>query len=369
MNYFIDFEATQFSNEIISIGCIREDGKRFYSLCQPVKGKLTSFITNLTGITQEMICDAASVDEAFSKFHDWLMDDESTESSTFYTWGSNDRQFVQSTYNTASAMKAKMTLSYLYYSIKDYSGIFSKLLGQNNHMSLINAYHIINPEYSQTHNALDDANMLYEIWKAIQRNEIPIKNIKLVDASCIEASELLIKPLIEKSYTACNFDIGTVCIVTRKTHYPIKTFPRLKDAYDWLWNTKMTSKQREKRDYDKYKNNFIESVLHGKFMMDCNWRICIDSQQYCYCEDDHIIRTSIPIKWKDCNLESGMIAYISNQGNCKQIFTDKDSAIDWLLKWDENFGLELNRMQIEKDLDMAIVTHRKYRGGKWVTVN
>ena len=26
MNYFIDFEATQFSNDIISIGCIDENG-------------------------------------------------------------------------------------------------------------------------------------------------------------------------------------------------------------------------------------------------------------------------------------------------------------------------------------------------------
>lgn len=29
MKYFIDFEATQFSQEIISVGCIREDGQTF----------------------------------------------------------------------------------------------------------------------------------------------------------------------------------------------------------------------------------------------------------------------------------------------------------------------------------------------------
>ena len=32
MKYFIDFEATQFSQEIISIVCYREDGEMFYSL-------------------------------------------------------------------------------------------------------------------------------------------------------------------------------------------------------------------------------------------------------------------------------------------------------------------------------------------------
>ena len=29
MDYFIDFEATQFSGEIISIGCVDENGKEF----------------------------------------------------------------------------------------------------------------------------------------------------------------------------------------------------------------------------------------------------------------------------------------------------------------------------------------------------
>lgn len=36
MKYFVDFEATQFAGEIISIGCVREDGKTFYSLVAPV---------------------------------------------------------------------------------------------------------------------------------------------------------------------------------------------------------------------------------------------------------------------------------------------------------------------------------------------
>ena len=62
MNYFIDFEATQFSNDIISIGCIDENGEEFYSLINPGEGKLTSFITELTGITDEMLNKADSLD-------------------------------------------------------------------------------------------------------------------------------------------------------------------------------------------------------------------------------------------------------------------------------------------------------------------
>lgn len=42
MKYFIDFEATQFSQEIISIGCIREDGQTFSSR------KLSRVVTTTT---------------------------------------------------------------------------------------------------------------------------------------------------------------------------------------------------------------------------------------------------------------------------------------------------------------------------------
>ena len=46
MNFYIDFEANQFSDRIISIGCVSESNKTFYTLVKPCKDKekLTSFI-------------------------------------------------------------------------------------------------------------------------------------------------------------------------------------------------------------------------------------------------------------------------------------------------------------------------------------
>ena len=53
MRYFIDFEASQFAEEIISVGCVDESGRSFYSLVRPKKPKkVTDFITKLTGITR-----------------------------------------------------------------------------------------------------------------------------------------------------------------------------------------------------------------------------------------------------------------------------------------------------------------------------
>ena len=67
MNFYVDFEATQFSNRIISIGCTNELGEKFETLVKPVNGdKINKFITDLTGITPEMVENAPTADEAFN---------------------------------------------------------------------------------------------------------------------------------------------------------------------------------------------------------------------------------------------------------------------------------------------------------------
>lgn len=88
MKYFIDFEATQFSEEIISVGCKREDGETFYALVRPVEGKITPFITNLTGITAEMVEEAMSPDTVFEMFYDWAFKD-ANEMPEGYVWIKN----------------------------------------------------------------------------------------------------------------------------------------------------------------------------------------------------------------------------------------------------------------------------------------
>ena len=73
MRYFIDFEATQYSDRIISVGCVREDGAAFHSLVNPNR-QLTDFIISLTGITQEMVDAAPSADEVFSDLFNFVKD-------------------------------------------------------------------------------------------------------------------------------------------------------------------------------------------------------------------------------------------------------------------------------------------------------
>ena len=103
MKYFIDFEATQFSEEIISVGCIREDGETFYSLVAPIEGKITPFITNLTGITAEMLQDAMSPDHVFESFYDWAFANDDTPD--FFVWGNSDIDFLRHTLDAQNLVK------------------------------------------------------------------------------------------------------------------------------------------------------------------------------------------------------------------------------------------------------------------------
>ena len=72
MEYFLDFEGTQFSHRIISIGAVCENGHSFYSLVKPEsKYKISKMITELTGITIEDIDNAKGAIEVFNEFYNW----------------------------------------------------------------------------------------------------------------------------------------------------------------------------------------------------------------------------------------------------------------------------------------------------------
>ena len=70
MRFFIDLEALQFSGRIISLGCVADNGETFYTLMKPSKSKerVNQFITNLTGITNEMLETAPTSEDAFTDF-------------------------------------------------------------------------------------------------------------------------------------------------------------------------------------------------------------------------------------------------------------------------------------------------------------
>lgn len=171
MKYFIDLEATQFSNEIISIGCVREDGETFYSLVNVAKNKMTNFITELTGITKEDVSTAPSSDEVFTEFYDWIIPDESKVQ--FFCYGNADLGFIRKNLNKATTVKAQMALSVLALHLIDYSKCVERHFGLIKAISLkkVLAYYRQVDEIEQNHNALEDALFLKEIYDRINEEE------------------------------------------------------------------------------------------------------------------------------------------------------------------------------------------------------
>ncbi|MBQ6478515.1 MAG: 3'-5' exoribonuclease [Erysipelotrichaceae bacterium] len=171
MKYYIDFEATESRHEIISIGCIREDGEEFYSLVYS-DDPVTPKIEELTGISQEDVNEAPSSKEVFESFYDWCSKNE--EVPEFINYGSSDVDFVYSTYLNASSIKEASILSFLYMNMYDCSEDLKQFFYANKTISLEKLGKYFNKDMDdQNHNALDDAKLLkmvYDKMKTGDRN-------------------------------------------------------------------------------------------------------------------------------------------------------------------------------------------------------
>lgn len=163
MKFYLDFEATRFSNRIISIGCVAENGKTFYSLVKPgKKKKVDKFITELTGITNEMLENAPSADRVFSKLADWFEENSSGIAPEFYCYGDSDAIFIQHTLADMEDTKACLCAMAIAGNLIDYAGVVKKFFVSPNDMALRKVYMLIQAkqELVQKHDALEDALML-----------------------------------------------------------------------------------------------------------------------------------------------------------------------------------------------------------------
>lgn len=192
MNYYIDFEAAKYVEEIISVGVVREDGKTFYSLVKPKDGKITNIITELTGLTEEKLNNAPNSEEVFEKLYDWIFDKLEDNYPNFYTWGDRDVEYTRHTFKRTNSFKARFILGYMSGSIRDFSREICRKLKVSN-IKMVKFYSCLNKQDNlQNHNSLDDAIMLYNIalelqkdfdWTAARNFLFPsMEHIKIEDA-------------------------------------------------------------------------------------------------------------------------------------------------------------------------------------------
>lgn len=266
MKYFIDFEATQFSEEIISVGCKREDGETFYALVRPVEGKITPFITNLTGITAEMVEEAMSPDTVFEMFYDWAFKD-ANEMPDFFVWGNSDIDFLRHTFRRTTSMKARIAIGYMCGSIIDFAKRFCKRIKAGT-CALIKAYNtLIDGEAIQTHNALDDAVMLSEVYNAVITMPIEKLRKKMNGIASVNSPSL---PKWDQS----NFQTGTICIVNKKkvaTHH----FDDINAAVEWIIANKIQEDRRETVNKKNTAQRIRRACRNKQPYFSCSWR-CVE---------------------------------------------------------------------------------------------
>lgn len=189
MQYFIDFEATQFSERIISIGCIAANGETFKTLVKPVtkKDKVNDFITQLTGITNEMLATAPTANEAFNAFFDFVLENKDDDAPEYYCYGNSDKQFIERTVSHMTDTRAVTFARALQHSLQDYSVNVKTHFQVNTEIGLRKAYILIqNEEIEQRHDALEDARMLYAVARNLKTCSPKEAVVKLASIKKVE---------------------------------------------------------------------------------------------------------------------------------------------------------------------------------------
>lgn len=188
MNYYLDFEATRFSNRIISIGCVAETGETFSTLVKPVnKAKVDKFITELTGITNEMLETAPTADAAFLDLYHFIME-TCTDGAppTYYAYGNSDADFIRHTIKYMTNPISCICAQAIQGNLVDYAETVKKFFGAKSDLALRKIYMLIKSqqEFVQNHDALEDAKMLQTVVEQLHNKCKPAdKNIILNMAS------------------------------------------------------------------------------------------------------------------------------------------------------------------------------------------
>ena len=239
MNFFIDFEATQFSNGIISVGCCSEDDGLFYSLVYTAH-KITPFIIDLTGITAELVKAAPTAEEVFSKMYDWcLSKTKDGKLPHFYCYGNCDKEFVKRNFNECHDFKAATMLSYLYTDMQDYGPEVKAHFGLNKSIGLQKVYnHYMQEESVQRHNALEDAQMLKEVFIQIHSNPFEFNVFP-------EYQDMMFSKKVNNEAPSVVED-GAYIVHRMKGGKVIETYSSLTSAIKWCYEQIPEGKERDK---------------------------------------------------------------------------------------------------------------------------
>lgn len=253
MNIYLDFEATQFKENVLAIGATCNYGSFDCLVRPPKKDKITKFITNLTGITPEMGKNALTADEAFSDLYNWITEMGQMDSSPmfYHVYGNMDKVFLK---NTARYIESDF--------IREFVEILSEsLIDDSNrvchyfHTKAIGIYKALrffDPETGeQDHDPLNDSIALARVMNFISKAE------PLEDCPFEENKRQL--PKVEKERTSLLE--GCKIKATSTQNKQVKNFNDYNEAFSWVF--KKIKKNNPKALKKTIRKNLRKAILNN----------------------------------------------------------------------------------------------------------
>lgn len=290
MKFFIDFEATQYSEYIISIGCVSETGKEFSTLVKPpVKKKMTSFMTTLTGITDEMLATAPNSDAAFLFFMEFVKEESCGDVPEYYCYGNNDAGFIERTLHKMNNFYAMAFAQSIMGNLHDYSEDVKKYFNnvRDNAPSLFKAYLFLTDqeEGQQKHDALEDAQMLKVVCEHLTEVAEPedaekIYNIKVAPKPYPKKKNELPEYVVAWTHCKRKKIIWEVCGSQKPTTKIIAYsnernlyFDSIEEAVYWINYFFRQVPLKDKGIFESTENKIRKALDNGKAFYGFQWMV------------------------------------------------------------------------------------------------
>ena len=229
-----------------------------------------------------MVDEAPSADEVFAQFFDYLDGDQDL---CFYCYGNTDIDFIKKTLSNTTNFKATAALSVIGMNLHDYSRSVKLHFGLHRNIGLVKvlAYYRGVSEIHQSHNALEDAQYLREVFLNIEaEDEVqgdPFPEYKLEGGASSEGTPK--KKKKGKPGNDYSIEMDKVLRIERKKcGVVLDSYENVEDAIDWVL------KQLPPHDRDKasqYRNRISNKIKKAfktkKSYMEYRWNIILDEEK------------------------------------------------------------------------------------------
>lgn len=255
MNFYVDFEATQPEQEIISIGVYSDNKESFYALVKPQFSKISKYITDMTGITNEMVEDRYDLDTAFNDLYVWCANQETNLNEWhFYSYGDGDVDFIKHSMCNIQTQRPLIIASIMIATMKDFSKDVTRYF--HGTTSLIKAFNYLKSlENKQKHNALEDAKMLADVF------------VKITDQEPLSEN-----PFVERAINDYTFPSGRFFCKAKGKNAKEREFGCIQEAIEWLINTNIAKDSREAVRRDKMATKIMKAIRKNECYMNYKWR-------------------------------------------------------------------------------------------------